>query len=236
MQITRTTPVAAVASGQPGTIKVFERHGIDFCCGGQRPLGEACAEKGLAFEGLAGELEAAMAAPGAERSWQDAPLVELIAWIESRFHARLREDMPGLSRMAEKVAAVHGERHPEVREIASVYAALRAELEAHLVKEEQVLFPFVGLLAEGRAAGHPLLGMIRGPIGAMEAEHESAGAALTRLRELSRGYAPPEDACNTFRGLYHGLAELERELHEHIHLENNVLHPRARALETQVLG
>jgi regulator of cell morphogenesis and NO signaling len=134
------------------------------------------------------------------------------------------------------VIAAHGAKHPEVREIAAVLAGLRAELESHLMKEEHVLFPFIAQLEAGTGARHPMLGHIASPIRVMETEHDRAWAALATLRELSSSYMPPSDACETFRAYYEGLATLERELHDHIHLENNVLFPRAQTMESDVLG
>jgi regulator of cell morphogenesis and NO signaling len=241
MDVTADTHVARIATRHPATIRVFQRHGIDFCCGGKRPLAEACAEAGLDVEALRGELLAAEAGAGAgERDWQEAPLAELVDHILVRYHGRLREDLPRLSEMAERVVRAHGEKRPEVPEVARVLAGLRAEMEAHTQKEERVLFPYVGQLAQLDAAGGTLpgspFGSVRAPIGCMEDEHIAAGEALARLRELTGGFQPPAGACPTFRGLYHGLAELEADTHRHVHLENNVLFPRAVELEGRLLG
>jgi regulator of cell morphogenesis and NO signaling len=179
--------------------------------------------------------EAVVAAPADSRDWSLAPLGELIQHILDRYHAPLRQDLPQLSRMSQKVADVHGGRHPELKRMAEVYSALRAELEPHLRKEEQVLFPFLATLEGADAGRHPLMGAAEHPIGAMQMEHENAGAALEKLRQLSGGYRLPEDACNTWRGLYHGLEQLERDLHEHIHLENNALFPHALEIERALL-
>lgn len=165
-----------------------------------------------------------------------ASLTDLVGHIFQHYHEKLRAELPRLTAMAQKVIAVHGERHPEVRDVAAVLAELRAELESHLVKEEHVLFPFISQLEAGTGTRHPMLGQIASPIRVMEAEHDRAWAALARLHELSSGYVPPSDACDTFRAYYQGLATLERELRDHIHLENNVLFPRAQAMEAEVLG
>jgi regulator of cell morphogenesis and NO signaling len=230
---------ADLATERPAVIPVLERLGIDYCCGGRRPLGDAVAEKGLDWQVVVAQIEGALDAPAAEdgtTSWSDSPLSVLASHIVGRYHAKLREDLPLLTDMGRKVINAHAGRHPEVREVASVLAGLRAELESHMMKEEHILFPFIEQLEAEPGGRHPMLGHIASPIGVMEAEHDSAGAALATLRALTSSYAVPADACATFRGYYDGLATLERDLHEHIHLENNVLFPRARAMEAEVLA
>ncbi len=239
MQLTPETRIADIAAQNPATIRVFQRFGIDFCCGGKRPAGEVCAEKQITFNELRNELEAAGAAgttgiPGAE-----AKLTDLIRFIVGKYHADLRVELPRLGQMAAKVLDVHGEKYPAVLPaLASTFRALREELEAHMMKEERVLFPYIERLEALAAAGGSLpaspFGSIQAPIGMMEHEHDDAAQALARLRLLTDGYTPPADACNTFRGLYFGLAELEKALHEHIHLENNVLFPRGVRLEEEL--
>lgn len=227
MQITADTLVADIAAHHPRSIEVFERHGIDFCCGGRRRLGEACREHGAPVDTVAAEIAAAAAREAPEdRVFTDAPLGALLDHIVSRYHAALREDLPRLGRMADKVAEVHGSRHKELHELADVYRELRNELEPHLAAEEERVFPAVRRLAE---AGTPAED-VQGTLHALEEEHDRAGAALARLRALSHGFTVPDDACTTYRALYEGLVRFERELHEHVHLENNVLFPRAVSL------
>jgi regulator of cell morphogenesis and NO signaling len=199
VDIAADTPIADIAARHPRSVEVFERHGIDFCCGGRRPLGEACREHGIAVDTLTAEVQAATARETPQdRVFNDGPLGTLLDHIVARYHAALREDLPHLSRLADKVAEVHGARHPELSELARVYQELRRD--------------------------------VSGALHALEEEHDRAGAALTRLRELSRGFAVPEDGCPTYRALYEGLVRFERELHEHVHLENNVLFPRVVSL------
>jgi regulator of cell morphogenesis and NO signaling len=240
MNITPETRIADIASQNPATIKVFQRFGIDFCCGGKRPLAEACREKQITF----GELSSALASsgePGAtEIPGADARLGELTRFIVDRYHADLRAELPRLAQMAAKVLDAHGAKHPGVfPELVQVFAGLRAELESHMMKEERILFPYVerleALADDGGTLPASPFGSIQAPIGMMEHEHDDAARALARLRQLTNGYTPPADACNTFRGLYHGLAELEKALHEHIHLENNVVFPRAARLEEELV-
>ena len=230
MEITADTLVADIAAHHPRSIEVFERHGIDFCCGGRRALGEACRERGAAVEDVAVEIAAAAAREVPEdRVFTDAPLGALLDHIVSRYHAALREDLPRLGRMADKVAEVHGSRHPELRELSDVYRELRDELTPHLATEEQRVFPAVRRVAEPGGTAED----VQRALHALEEEHDRAGVALARLRTLSGGFAVPEDGCATYRALYEGLARFERELHEHVHLENNVLFPRVVSLQAR---
>ena len=228
MHITPETHIADIAAASPGTIRVFQRHAIDFCCGGKRPLSEVCSEQGLEYRDLVGELEAAGTSGSDDRDWTRAPLGDLIDHIVWHYHESLRSELPRLDGMARKVFEVHGRQHPELGNVLSHVRRLRTELEQHMVKEELALFPVIRKLAEGRRLEPLTSGAgLSTPIGMMEHEHEDTGRVLAELRQVTRGYEPPDDACNTYRGLFHGLAELERDLHTHIHVENNILFPRA---------
>lgn len=238
MNITPDTRIADIATQNPATIRIFQRFGIDFCCGGKRPLSEACADKHMTFAELRSALESA-GAPDSSTPPAGASLTELIRFIVDKYHADLRQELPRLGQMAAKVLDVHGARYPDVfPALAATFRGMREELEMHMIKEERVLFPYVerleALAADGQTLTASPFGSIQAPIGMMEHEHEDAAQALARLRQLTDGYTPPADACNTFRGLYHGLAELEKALHEHIHLENNVVFPRAARLEEEL--
>ncbi|MEO8196490.1 MAG: iron-sulfur cluster repair di-iron protein [Thermoanaerobaculia bacterium] len=227
-----STPVGEIVARYPSTSRVFDRAGIDFCCGGKRALGEACQAKGLPADHLLAQLQEELATVAGEpdTSLADTPLPALARYIVERFHVPLREELPRLGRMAEKVLAAHGQAHPEVvPELVEIFRAFRPELEDHMAKEEAVLFPAIEALE--RPAPGVRMPKIAGLVAAMESEHDGAGAALARLRELTAGFAPPAGACNTFRALYDGLAHLETEMHLHVHLENSVLFPRAAALE-----
>ena len=225
MIITETTPIGDIAAALPSSVRVFERYNIDFCCGGQRPLGEACRARGLAFDEVADAIATAAAAPAlGDRDWTSAPLAALIDHIVAAYHRPLREELPRLEAMAAKVSSVHGENAPHLGRVEEIVRDLAAELTAHMGKEELVLFPAVRAIEDGEALA-PM--WITAPIAVMEHEHDHAGALLAELRRLTGGYLPPDWACQTFRAFYRGLEELETAMHVHVHLENNVLFPRA---------
>lgn len=228
-----------IATQRPAAVRVFEKYDLDYCCGGNRPLEQVCGERGLSPAALMEEVEAyARKAPG-ERDWTKAPLPELIGHIVTKHHVYLNNELPVIEQRMAKVLAKHGANHPDLLgRLADLFAGLKAELEVHLRKEEMILFPAIEELeaaAEegGRAMPVPF-GTVKNPIRMMEHEHDAAGTALRTARELTHGYVPPEDACPTFRALYHEMEELERDLHTHIHLENNILFPRAGELEAKV--
>jgi regulator of cell morphogenesis and NO signaling len=207
--------VGQIAAETPASVRVFETHGIDYCCGGKVGFAEACQARGLDPEKVRLEIEGAAAGNGnAGRDWRTAPLSELIDHIVETHHVYLKTNLPRIAEMLAKVMKAHGSSVPA---IAPVFAAMKEELDAHLMKEEMILFPMIRNTGQGAV----------GPIRVMLAEHESAGDALSRLRSLTGGYVAPAGACNTWWALYFELAELERDLHQHIHLENNVLFPRA---------
>lgn len=211
--------VGQLASTLSGASRVFHRHGLDFCCGGQVSLAAACAKAGLDTDALIAEIqEEAGRADGSFQPWAERPLPELIDHILAHYHEPLRAELPRLLAMARKVEAVHAEKPACPHGLAQHLEHVSEELELHMQKEEQVLFP---LLRGGRG---PMAAM---PIGVMEEEHRDHGKNLERLRELTSGYTPPPEACGTWNALYLGLAELEREVMEHIHTENNILFPRA---------
>ena len=240
MTLTPETTVAEIAGTMPRAIPVFQRHGIDFCCGGKRALAEICSEKGIGFDAIVGELEAAdrRRSPG-DTDWATEPLDALIDHILERYHKGLYEEMPRLEALADKVVSVHGATHPDsLPAIRDTFRALKQELELHLEKEERVLFPYVRALeaaSRGLRQAHTVpLGLASGATEVMEREHETAGLALKSLNRLTDGYRPPDDACGSFRALYAGLEIFEADLHQHIHLENNVLFPRATGMERRL--
>ncbi|HEV8240136.1 MAG TPA: iron-sulfur cluster repair di-iron protein [Thermoanaerobaculia bacterium] len=221
--------VAAIARQYPSTIKVFQRHRIDFCCGGKRSLVAACSELDLPQDAVLAEVQAAADGPQPAGDWVGAPLPELVAHVVERYHATLRRDLPVLRELAAKVAQRHGGDTPALLAIREVVEELAAEMTSHMAKEEGVLFPLIVRLAIDAGAG-PMPMPVDAPVRAMEHEHEEVAGMLRLLRELTHGYTPPASACNSYRGLYQMLAELEAETEAHIHLENNVLFPRAASL------
>jgi regulator of cell morphogenesis and NO signaling len=230
-----TTTIATIVAADFRAAAVFERHRIDFCCGGRRPVVEVCRERGVDPASLAGELEAALAQAG-----PDAPrfaawdLDVLTGYIVANHHGYVRQATDTLRAHTRKVADVHGENHPEVRLIADRFEALATELSSHMVREEQVLFPYIDGLAQARRGGAvpaAPFGTVENPIRMMETEHQSAGGEMDSIRKLSGGYEPPADACTTFKVTYHELRGFEADLHRHVHLENNILFPKALALE-----
>jgi regulator of cell morphogenesis and NO signaling len=229
MQITPDMTVAAIATAAPATIRVFQQHHIDFCCGGKVALEQACATRGLSAESLLGELRAAVTPEAPEPDWSDATLTALVRHIQRRYHAHLRAQIPYLDALMGKVISRHGDHLPGVLPpLQATFEALRDEMLAHMDKEDGVLFPFIEALEAGVPLPAPdAAAWLAAPIAVMEAEHAHAGAALGAMRAVTGGYAPPEWACPTFRGLYYGLAQLETDMHVHVHLENNILFPRA---------
>jgi len=205
--------IGQIAAETPASVRVFERYGIDYCCGGRVAFDEACRGRGLDAEAVRVEIEREAPAAEDQTDWTKAPVNDLIDHILKKHHVYLKTNLPLIEAKIAKVMQAHGEKVPA---IAGVFGAMKEELDAHMMKEEMILFPMIR--STGRGA--------MGPIRVMLAEHDLAGDALAALRSLTSGYAVPEGACNTWRSLYFELAELERDLHRHIHLENNVLFPR----------
>ncbi len=222
MTIEAQDRVGEIAARHPMATRVFERYGIDFCCGGGRALADACEKKGVEVGTVLGEIEKELAGPeGADVRWDQAPLMDLVDHILATYHRPLDEELPRLEKMATKVFDVHHEKNPEMLQgVRDTVRSLKAELESHMKKEEEILFP---LIRDGRGA------MASDAMDEMEHEHIGAGEALAKLRALTNDYTVPEGACNTWTALWHGLAALEESLHQHIHLENNILFPRTRS-------
>jgi regulator of cell morphogenesis and NO signaling len=236
------TTIRDLVGRYPQTRQVFEKHGIDCCCGGGRRLDVAASERGIAVSELLADLQAALNGPSAAhgpvaKDWSDAPLRELVDHILRVHHAYLREALPRVSGLLQKVSHAHDKRHGKMLGgVQRQFAMLTEELTDHMMKEEMVLFPHV-VAAEAHRQGNGLplaacFSSVSFPIRQMESEHEAAGNALRAIREATGGYILPPDCCPTFRALYDELQQLEADLHEHVHLENNILFPRAIAAET----
>ncbi len=233
MTMTTEKTVRDLALEFPAAPRVFEKLGIDYCCGGGKTLEQACNAANLPLDEVVEALESARrnAQPeSAPRDWNAEPLAELITHIQNTHHRYTREETVRLTALAAKVAQAHGANHPELAEIRDVFAGLAQELSSHLMKEEMILFPYIVRLENSGQAAAPF-GTVRNPIAMMMHEHDGAGDALRELRRLSGGYTAPADACVSYHTLYRSLAAFEEDLHQHIHLENNILFPRAMELE-----
>ena len=230
--LTPETTLGEVVATRPLLARLFERLGLDYCCGGKQTLAAACARRGLDVTTTIALLDSAGAALAAGPAEVDAAamgLAELADHIETTHHTYLKAELPRLVEMAGHIAGKHGWRDARLPELAATVRTLAAEMTDHMRKEEVILFPLVRQIETGAADGFPG-GSIANPIRQMESEHESAGRLTARLRELTDGFTPNADACNTHRALLAGLAEFESDLHRHVHKENNVLFPRALKL------
>lgn len=224
--ISPETLVGRIAVERPASIPVFLRLGIDFCCGGAATLADAVERADARLDEVLGELLALSVEPP-EQDWSEASLPELLDHIVSTHHVFTKNALSGLWGLLTKVIQAHGDNHPELHDGAKVIAAMFTEIGRHMQKEEQFLFPHIRALAA--SPGEP--GVVpEVPMHVMEQEHDHVASAFRQLHEITRDFQAPKDACDSYRSLYAGLAQLERDLHVHIHLENNILHPRTRAL------
>jgi regulator of cell morphogenesis and NO signaling len=231
--------IGQIAAQTPVSIRVFESWKIDYCCGGSESLADACARSGRTVEDFMHAMEAAAVVPeNASRDWSCDSLRQISSRIVDTYHRYTREELDTLTPIAAKVLGVHGERRPELAEVIVLVKELTADLLPHMLKEEQILFPFVEqleLAAEnGSPAPTPFFGTVKNPVRMMMIEHDRVGDLLSRLRVVTENYTPPSTACFSYRELYRRLAEFELRTHEHIHIENNVFFPRAVALEERV--
>ncbi len=238
MSVTMEKTVRELALENPAATRVFEKLGIDYCCGGNRSLEQACRAAKLPMDQVLDSLEMAdQAAHAAQpiRDWQKEPLADLVGHIKNTHHKYVREEIARLGPLFEKVCSVHGKNHPKLPQIRTTFAGLAEELTMHMMKEEMMLFPYIVRMEEAVIQTEPVLpspfGSVQNPIAMMEHEHESAGVALRDMRQASDGYTAPDGACVSYQTLYKALAEFEADLHQHIHLENNILFPRAIAME-----
>lgn len=237
MAITAEQTVSEIAIENPASARIFESLGIDYCCGGKLPLKDACLKANVSPESVLQLLEnlKVVAGQAVPEKWVSAPFAELTGYIVSEHHDYVRAEGPRLLALLQKVKARHEWVHPEVTTINDVFGALYQELSIHMLKEEQVLFPYLNSMdsavRSGNAVPRAFFGSVRNPIEHMLADHTNTGDSMARISTLSAGYQVPPDGCPTFRALYHGLAEFESNLHRHVHLENNILFPRALEME-----
>lgn len=236
-----TQTVREIALEQPSSMRVFEHYGIDYCCGGRKLLAEACTASNVEVDAVIAALEAAatVAAPAAE-DWAQRSMEELAAHIVATHHAYVKRELPRLAVLAQKVVNRHGAKRVELPAIQTALSTLDEELTLHLAKEETILFPYIVKLERARTSGAAMpsscFGTVAHPIQMMTQEHDAAGVLLAQMRGLSQNFTTPADACPTYHAFYDGLKEFEQDLHQHIHLENNILFPRAIEVESQAGG
>jgi len=238
MSVTTEKTVRELALENPAATRVFEKLGIDYCCGGNKSLEEACRTANLPMNEVLDSLELAEQSARVvkkDRNWPTEPLADLVAHIVSTHHKYTREEIARLGPLFDKVCSVHGKNHPELLQVRASFQGLAQELIMHMMKEEMVLFPYIVRMEESVIAKEPVLpspfGTVENPVTMMMHEHDSAGEALRAMRGASTGYATPPDACISYQTLYKALATFEADLHQHIHLENNILFPRAIEME-----
>lgn len=237
---TTAQTVREIALEQPSSIRVFEQFGIDYCCGGRKPLAEACAAGNIELDAVISALERAAKSPAPIAiDWSQTSLESLSGHIVATHHAFVKRELPRLALLAQKVVNRHGATTVELPVIQTTLASLDEELTQHLAKEEAILFPFVVQLERASVNGTPkpqgCFGTVARPIAMMTQEHDAAGALVAEIRRLSNNFTAPDYACPTYHAFYDGLKDFEQDLHQHIHLENNILFPRAIQLEADVL-
>lgn len=235
MSATLERTIGELVAERPARARVFEGFKIDYCCGGNKPLADACRARGIDPQVVLKMIAIADdAGPRDERDWTKATITELCDDVEATHHAYLKRELPRLEFLARKVAARHGEHCPELLEIRDVFLHVKDELEQHTAKEEQVLFPLCRLLDRGQPAFATGTGSVQNPIQVMVREHDDAGDALGRLRELTADFTPPDGACNTYRAYFDGLAAFDADVRRHVHKENSVLFPKALEAERRL--
>jgi regulator of cell morphogenesis and NO signaling len=240
MNLSTETRVNEIALSHPGARRVLEDAGVDYCCGGGKSLADACLHAGVTADEILKRLRrnAELAEPG-DMEWTSASLAELTRHIRERHHQYVRDSIPRVRALLAKIREKHGSKHREIEEIEKLFGDVAREMTAHMQKEEQILFPYIDAL-ERSAGGSstvepPFFQTVRNPIHAMMQEHDSAGELVRKIHKASNEYKAPADACTSFQATYHELREFEEDLHLHVHLENNILFPRAVELEAAVV-
>ena len=232
LKIDVSTTLAAAVDQFPQLAREFEQRGLDYCCGGQRTLGEACEQLGLDSATTVAEL-AATEISSTAGEWATMTADALVDHLEATHHRYLRDALPRVTALIDKIVGVHGARHPELADIATCFAQACADLEPHMLKEERVLFPMIRELVNSSGLPDFHCGSLRNPISVMLSEHDAVGALLAKLRQLTNGYVVPADGCASYTACFAALDELEADTHLHIHKENNVLFPLVIRLETE---
>lgn len=233
------TAVRDLVLGKPASARVFESFGIDYCCGGAQTFAQACKTAGRTVEEVNAALEKCESTTS-ERDWRNAPLAELAQHIVETHHSFTQAEISRLTSLISRVIAVHGGNHPELSRVQMTFAGLSEELREHMRKEEELLFPYIAEMEEAartrRRPPEPMFGTVQNPVAVMIMEHEGAAQALEKIRETTSDYLLPSDGCASYRALYQSLPAFTADLHQHIHLENNILFPRAIELESDLSG
>jgi len=241
MQQQKEITVRELALKVPGATRIFEQMGIDYCCGGTKPLTEACARAGVDVADVERSLFDADHSEEStdQKTFLEKSLTENISHIISKHHHFTRSEISRLYALLDKVECAHGQNHPEISAIKTIFHRLGEELEVHMMKEERFLFPYVIKMEQAMSQKQPCIrppfGTVHNPVRMMMFEHDSAGEMLKKIRALSSDFVCPPDVCLTYTSLYEALEGLEKDLHQHIHLENNILFPKAIQLEDRVL-
>lgn len=240
MNFCNETKVKDIALANPEARQILEDAGVDYCCGGGKSLHDACAHADVSSEEILKRLRenSELVRPD-ENGWTSAPLGDLTRHIREKHHRYVREAIGRIKTLLEKVKAQHGENHREIAEVQRLFTEVGQEMIMHMQKEEQILFPYIDALERSTTGNGslepPFFQTVKNPIHAMMKEHDSAGDLVEQIRKASGDYAPPTDACTSFKGLYQDLREFEADLHQHVHLENNILFPRAVEMEAAVV-
>lgn len=240
MNFNNETKVKDIALANPEARQILEDAGVDYCCGGGKSLHDACAHADVSAEEILKRLrENSKLVRPDEKAWTSAPLGDLTRHIREKHHRYVREAIGRIKTLLEKVKAKHGENHPEIAEVQRLFTEVGQEMIMHMQKEEQILFPYIDTVERSTTGSGslepPFFQTVKNPIHAMMKEHDSAGDLLKQIREASGDYTPPTDACTSYKALYQDLREFEADLHQHVHLENNILFPRAVEMEAAVV-
>jgi regulator of cell morphogenesis and NO signaling len=240
MDFNDATIVKKIVLADPRAKQILEESGVDYCCGGGKSLHDACMHADVSTEEILSRLRKNTESVGPDdRNWVSAPLADLTRHIRERHHRYVREAIPRVQALLTKVKAKHGKNHSEIADIEKLFVDVGKEMIMHMQKEEQILFPYIDAL-ERSASGNgalepPFFQTVRNPIHAMMKDHDSAGELVRQIRKASSEYTPPADGCASYQALYLDLHQFEADLHQHVHLENNILFPRAVEMESAVV-
>jgi regulator of cell morphogenesis and NO signaling len=240
MKISNETKVKDIALANPEARQILEDAGVDYCCGGSKSLHEACLHADVPAEEILNRLrENSKHMSPDSGNWTSAMLNDLTRHIREKHHRYVRAAIPRIQTLLEKVQGRHGENHPEIADIQGLFSEVGGEMVMHMQKEEQILFPYIDALESAKNGNGPLeppfFQTVRNPIHMMMKEHDSAGELVRQIRKATGEYTPPVEACTSYKALYQELREFEADLHQHVHLENNILFPRAVEMEAAVV-